>query len=140
MADPAPMAPPAPQQAPMPPPAYGYAPPAAGAPARPRTSGMAVASLVCGIIALCLSWILFVNFAAAVAGVLALVFGLVANGQVKNGAGAVGGKGLAVAGIVLGVVALVIVLLYYTVLAAMFRTILRNARTGRGAVYLAAFL
>ena len=67
------------------PPAYGYNPP---------TNGMAIASLVFGILGLT---VLF-----GLGSILALVFGYVARGQIKRSNGAEGGRGLAMAGLVLG--------------------------------------
>jgi hypothetical protein len=57
----------------------------------PRTNGMAVASLVLG--ALWLGWI---------GSVLALIFGYVAKGEIDRSNGRQTGRGLAIAGIVLG--------------------------------------
>jgi prepilin-type processing-associated H-X9-DG protein len=59
----------------------------------PRTSGKAIASLVLGICSfLCL---IFTGIPAIILGVLGL-------GDIKKGGGAIGGKGIAVTGIVLG--------------------------------------
>lgn len=69
--------------APAPYPAYPYAP--------GRTSGLAIASLVLGIV-----WVFWIG------SILAVVFGHVALSQIKRSMGAVGGRGLAVAGLVLG--------------------------------------
>ncbi|MFL5767099.1 MAG: DUF4190 domain-containing protein [Actinomycetota bacterium] len=57
----------------------------------PRTNGMAVASLVLGV--LWLGWI---------GSVLALIFGYVAKGEIDRSNGRQTGRGLAIAGIVLG--------------------------------------
>jgi hypothetical protein len=56
-----------------------------------RTSGLAVASLVLGIL-----WILWVG------SVLAVIFGHVALSQIKRSYGALTGRGMAIAGLVLG--------------------------------------
>ena len=73
-----------------------------------KRSGMAVASLVLGIVAAALSWMPIVNNLAFLVGLVGLVLGIVAIvGCVRKGKG---GKGLAIAGVVLGVVALVVVL------------------------------
>jgi hypothetical protein len=56
-----------------------------------RTNGMAVASLVLGIL-----WMY------GIGAILALVFGYLAKGQIDRSAGAQSGRGLAIAGIVLG--------------------------------------
>ena len=81
--------------APLPPPAYppaGYPPPYAY-PYRPpqQTNGFAVASLVLGII-----WIYWVG------SILALIFGYIAKRQIDASEGRQTGRGLAIAGIVLG--------------------------------------
>jgi hypothetical protein len=64
-----------------------------------RQNGMAVASLVLGIIGLVL-------FAFIVPPLLALIFGLVAMGQIRDSGGTQEGRGLAIAGVVLGGVGL----------------------------------
>ena len=58
---------------------------------QPRTNGLAVASLVLGIL-----WIYWIG------SILALVFGYSARNQIDRSGGAQAGRGLAVAGIVLG--------------------------------------
>lgn len=64
------------------------------------TNGFAVASLVLGIL-----WIFWLG------SVLALIFGYIAMGQIKKTSGRQGGKGLAIAGIVLGWIGVAILLL-----------------------------
>ncbi|MFF0384423.1 DUF4190 domain-containing protein [Streptomyces sp. NPDC004286] len=61
-----------------------------------RTNGLAVAGLVCGIVGF-----FFLN---VILGPLAIIFGIVANRQ----SGAKGGRGMAKAAVVLGIVDLVI--------------------------------
>jgi hypothetical protein len=68
-----------------------YAPPVA--PATPKTSGLAVAALVLGIV-----WIYWIG------SVLAVIFGAVALKQINASQGWRTGKGLATAGLVLGLV------------------------------------
>ena len=65
-----------------------YYPPIA--PARP-TNGFAIAALVLGIL-----WIFWVG------SVLAIIFGHIATNQIDQSGGAQGGRGMAVAGFVLG--------------------------------------
>lgn len=67
-------------------------PPGQGSP--PRTAGIAIASLVLGILALSCFSIL--------AGIPALVLGIVAINRIGKAGGALAGHGLAIAGIVLG--------------------------------------
>ncbi len=69
-----------------PPPSYGYGPPQA----RP-TNGLAIASLVCGLLQLAFP---------VVTTVLALVFGYIARNQIRERGES--GEGMAKAGIILG--------------------------------------
>lgn len=104
MSDPyAPPPPPPPPPLPSPPPGYTYAPAPSG-----KTNGLAIASLVLGIV-----WVYWIG------SILALIFGYIAMSQIKQSGD--GGKGLAIAGIVLGwvgVAVLVLVLLFFVVLGS----------------------
>lgn len=87
---------PPPPAYPSPYPFYGapYAPYTAPLPARARgTNGFAIASLVCGVLGLC---------AGLVGALPAIVFGHVALSQIKRGEGTEEGRGLAIAGLVMG--------------------------------------
>ncbi len=103
---PPPPPPPPPASVPPPPmvqrypPSYGYAQPV-------RTNGLAVASLVLGILTLC-----------GIGSILALVFGYQAKRQIDESGGTESGRGMAVAGIVLGWIGLALVAIYVIVLAA----------------------
>ena len=85
---------PVPQQLPGPP---AIAP---GVPVR-TTNGLAIASLVLGLV-----WVFWIN------SILALVFGYIAKGQIDESQGRQGGRGLAIAGIVLGWVGVGILVLF----------------------------
>ena len=74
-----------------------------------RTAGMAVASLVLGIISLGFN-VLFVPT------ILAIVFGFVALGQIKNNINLTG-RGMAVAGIICGIIGALIVIILITAFA-----------------------
>jgi hypothetical protein len=63
---------------------YGYSPPA-------KTNGLAIAAMVLGIL-----WLYWLG------SILALIFGYVAKNQIDNSRGQEGGRGMAIAGIVLG--------------------------------------
>jgi hypothetical protein len=77
----------------------GYAPPGSpigagplpGVTAPRTTNGLAIASMVLGIV-----WVYWIG------SILALVFGYIAKGQINASDGRQGGKGMAIAGIVLG--------------------------------------
>jgi uncharacterized membrane protein len=79
-------------QAPAGPAALGY--PMPGLIEQPRTSGMAIASLVLGLL-----------FCVPLAGVLAIIFGAIALSKTKTPG--IGGKGMAIAGMILGCFSLV---------------------------------
>ncbi|MET0903009.1 MAG: DUF4190 domain-containing protein [Acidimicrobiales bacterium] len=84
---------PAPGAAPAgpPPSVTAYTPYTPGMAQATSTNGLAIASMVLGI--LWISW---------VGSILALVFGYVAKGQIERSAGRQSGRGMAIAGIVLG--------------------------------------
>ena len=65
--------------------------PAAGGGATKSTNGLAIASMVLGIL-----WVYWIG------SILALIFGYVAKGQIAAAGGTQGGRGMAIAGIVLG--------------------------------------
>jgi prepilin-type processing-associated H-X9-DG protein len=65
-----------------------------------KTPGIAIASLVCGI----LSWVC----AGPLAAIPAVITGHMALGRIKRSAGALGGRGLAIAGLILGYASIVV--------------------------------
>ncbi len=78
--------------------------------AQPRsTSGMAIGSLVCSLLGL------FVPLLS----ILAVIFGHIALSQIKKSNGMVGGRGLAIAGLIIGyiTIALVVIFVGFIVLA-----------------------
>jgi hypothetical protein len=72
-------------------------------PRAPKTNGMAVASLVLGLVGLPLCFLF-------VPSILAVVFGIVGLNQIKNDPMQTG-RGLAIAGLILGAVMLVLMVL-----------------------------
>ena len=97
MTDLPPSQPPSPGYVPARPPGAPYPPAAA-----PKTSGMAVASLVLGIAGIC---------TCGLSAIVGLILGIVALRQIGRSAGTVGGRGLAIGGIAASAVGLVIGLL-----------------------------
>jgi hypothetical protein len=75
---------------------YGYPPPGSGYPQQSSgTNGMAIASLVCSL----LGWL------CVIGPILGLVFGFIALNQIKQTGQ--GGRGMALAGIIIGVLVIV---------------------------------
>jgi hypothetical protein len=98
-------------QAPPPPPipAGPYPPPGAGAPvyvAAPRNNGLAIASMVLGIV-----WVYWIG------SILAVIFGHIALSQIKRSRGAQRGRGMAIAGVVLGYVGIALLVVTIVVVA-----------------------
>ncbi len=71
-----------------------------------KTNGLAVASLVCSLV-----WL------GGLGSILAIVFGIIARSQIRKSEGNVQGTGLALAGIIIGVVGLVAVILFVILVA-----------------------
>jgi len=67
-----------------------------GTEVEPKTSGLAIASLVLSITGVC----------CGIGGIIGLILGCVALSQINNSNGRLTGKGLAIAGIVLGIVSI----------------------------------
>jgi hypothetical protein len=87
---------------------YGY-----GFPSAPTHDGLAVTSMVLGILS---PFLVFLCLLGAVTGPLAIVLGLVSLSNIKKSAGRLRGKGMARAGVACGAAALVMALLYVGVL------------------------
>jgi len=88
-----------------------YTPEPTHEPEPKRGNGFAITALVLGIIAAVLAFIPVVNLVSFVLAIAAIVFGvvgLIASGRRRTG------KGMSITGIVLGVIALVIAILMYT--------------------------
>ena len=86
-------------------------------PGQQRTSGKAIAALVLGIVSLCIPYV------GLVTGIIAIVLGILGMKEVDREPHAVKGKGMAIAGLVLGAVALVlylIVILFFGALLMSF--------------------
>ena len=86
----------------VPPPAPGYAPAAYGYAAQ-RTDGLAVASLVIGIISIVCS----IGCLGIILGPTAAIMGFISRQRIATSGGAVGGGTLAIVGLVLGILGFV---------------------------------
>jgi len=69
-------------------------------PSQPQTMGLAVASMVCGILGILIP---FVGFVLAILGI---IFGVRARSAIMTSNGTLRGEGMAIAGMVCGIVAL----------------------------------
>jgi Domain of unknown function (DUF4190)/zinc-ribbon domain len=74
----------------------------------PRTNGFAVASLVLGIV----GWM-----PCGVGSILAVVFAVIAQNQIKAASGREGGAGLAKAGLILGCIGIALWVVYFLIVA-----------------------
>jgi hypothetical protein len=95
------------------PPPGGYIQPGMGYAAQ-RTDGLAIASLVIGI----LSVVCSVGCLGIVLGPTAAIMGFISRQRVATSGGAMGGGALAVAGLVLGVVGFVASVIWFFVIAS----------------------
>ena len=122
---PAPAAAPAPQPW-LPPPRPDPVQPAAmGAPmmmGQMRTSGMAIASLVLGIASYILCFVYAIGF---ITGIVAIVMGALAMREIKRNPMGVKGQGMAIAGLVLGIIIVAIFLVIFIMIGFAFDTIMK---------------
>lgn len=82
----------------MPPPPVGYA---GAAVAGPRTDGLAIGALIAGILSLVCFWPLCLGI---ILGPAAAIMGFISRQRIAASAGTVSGGGLALAGLILGIV------------------------------------
>lgn len=93
----------------------GAADPGYGQPPRSAGKGLAIAALVCGILALLTSWTVI---GGVVLGIAAVICGIVAMVKANKGTG--GGKGMAVAGIVTGILGIIASIVFVVVVGSIF--------------------
>jgi hypothetical protein len=84
--------------------------------AAPASNGIGTAAGVLGIVGAVLMFIPFVDYIAIILGVLAVIFGGVGIGRSKRLGGA--GKGMAITGLVLGIISVVISILFIAAIYA----------------------
>lgn len=100
-------------------PVYGNEPgSAAPASGKPGPNGAAITAVVTGVVGLLLSWIPGINLLAFLLAIAALVAGVM--GLRNASSPEVGGRGMAIAGLVTGGLALIIGVLVYVGLASVF--------------------
>ena len=81
-----------------------------------KKKGLSIAGMVLGIIAICFSFIPILNYISIILGILAAVFGLI--GTIKGA-----GRGMAITGLILGVISCFLVYNYYAKLGEVVDTI-----------------
>jgi lysylphosphatidylglycerol synthetase-like protein (DUF2156 family) len=85
---------------------------------QPPSNAPAIAALVCGIVGVVLSWIPFINFLAVILAIVAIITGVV--GLRRAGPPEAPGKGMAIAGLITGAVALVVSVVVLWGIATLF--------------------
>jgi len=73
----------------------------------PKTSGVAIASLVCGIL---------VFLTGPITGIPALITGHIARKKIRNSGGTLAGSGMALTGLILGYTSTVVILAHFVLL------------------------
>jgi hypothetical protein len=120
--------PPPTPQGPPPPPGPGWnAPPPVGAPMMPaqygapgpKTNGLAIAGMVVGIAAIPLICLCGVGFFM---GIVAIILSAIARRQIRESNGAAGGSGMALAGLICGIVATALGVIYIGLQVVAFLT------------------
>ena len=81
-----------------------------------RTSGMAVAALVCGICGLLFGWLIGLGFLLQLLGIIFGGVGISQTGKDPN----TGGKGMAIAGLVMGIIGMVLWVIVFVIIGFAF--------------------
>ncbi|MHB1262434.1 MAG: DUF4190 domain-containing protein [Thermoplasmatota archaeon] len=93
---------------------YSAQPPMGMAPGMQKTSGKAIAALVLGIVSMCIPYV------GIVTGIIAIILGVLGMKEVDRNPQAVKGKGMAIAGVVLGAIALALYVIAIIFFASFF--------------------
>jgi hypothetical protein len=101
-----------------PPPMPGGYPPAGAGSAGPRTDGLAIASLIAGILSLPCSFICL----GVILGPTAAIMGFISRQRISSSGGSVGGGGMALAGLILGVIGFILSVIAFFIWIAAFIT------------------
>ncbi len=105
------------------PPASNVAPQGGMYQGPPRTSGMAIASMVLGILALLF---FFTHIFALILGLLAVIFGHISRGTIVRSRGQIGGGGMAMAGLVTGYIGIVLAVVLLIAAAFFFKEVMNE--------------
>ncbi|NCT91027.1 DUF4190 domain-containing protein [Cellulomonas sp. APG4] len=77
-----------------------------GQPAPSKTNGLGIAALIVGILSLLICYIPFVGFVSVLGGIIAVVLGILGMRKAKDGQ--TGGRGMSLAGLITGAIALLV--------------------------------
>lgn len=88
-----------------------------------QSNGMATASLILGICSIVLFWVWFIGI---IAGILAIVFAVVAKNKIKQNK-ALGGAGAAKAGLITGIIGIAIWLMFFIIVMVFLASVASNA-------------
>jgi prepilin-type processing-associated H-X9-DG protein len=86
---------------------------------QPKTSGLAIAALVCGIAGLC---------TLGLGGIVGLVLSIIAMSKISKSAGHMAGRGLAIAGLIISIVSIILIPFTVGILMALLLPALVGAR------------
>ena len=87
-------------------------------PAQQGTNGLAMTSMILGIAGIVLIWLPIVDFLGILGAIVAVILGHIGFSQINRPGNMQGGRGMAIAGFVLGYISIAIFVLVIIVLAA----------------------
>lgn len=93
---------------------------------QPKTNGLCIASLVTALAPLVINWIPVVQWFGLLSSIAAIILGAIGMKKVKESNGAETGKGLAVAGIVIGAVDILLFIIVVVVIGLILGAFVRN--------------
>ena len=100
----------------MPPP---QGPVSYGAPSPSQSTGMAVGSLICGIMSIVLSFFVCLWFLSVPLGLVAVILAIIARGKIARGEA--GGAGLAKGGLITGIIGIILSIVISAAIGLFFR-------------------
>lgn len=84
-----------------------------------KNDNFCVASMILGIISLVFDFIPGINFLGTILAILAIVFAVIGKNKIKNSNGELNGNGMATAGLVLGIISVVLFILFLVACGAL---------------------
>ncbi|AGK99502.1 DUF4190 domain-containing protein [Clostridium pasteurianum] len=84
-----------------------------------KNDNFAVTSMILGIISVIFDLIPGINFLGIILAILAIVFAVIGKNKIKNSNGELNGNGMATTGLVLGIIAVVLFILFLVACGAL---------------------